>query len=99
MNLICACCGGIAPSKKQWWNRDTGCGVCANCFRSVIEHEFSTFKNAEAIDYALNGKPGLHHSLDIPEGMEFDRIELLDGKAVFCYKKLSQPAFAPSQEG
>lgn len=95
MNLICACCGGNAPSKKQWWNQDTGYGICARCFKNVIEHEFSVLHNAEAIDYALKcyGKPGLHHSLEQPDGMEFSRIELLNGKAVFCYKV---PANCPS---
>ncbi len=31
LNLICACCGNTAPALKQWWNRDTGFGVCGRC--------------------------------------------------------------------
>lgn len=30
-NLECCCCGGSAPALKQWWNRDTGYGLCGKC--------------------------------------------------------------------
>ena len=39
MNLICACCGEKAPAKKQWWNRDTGYGICPACFQRVSARE------------------------------------------------------------
>jgi hypothetical protein len=28
--LACACCGGNAYG-RQWWNQDTGYGVCRKC--------------------------------------------------------------------
>jgi hypothetical protein len=27
----CCVCGGEAGSWQQWWNRDTGYGVCTRC--------------------------------------------------------------------
>ena len=29
--LTCACCGGCAGKFVQWFNQDTGFGLCANC--------------------------------------------------------------------
>ena len=29
--LVCACCGGEAGRWKQWFNQDTGFGVCSAC--------------------------------------------------------------------
>lgn len=29
--LHCACCGGYAGEWVQWWNQDTGHGLCASC--------------------------------------------------------------------
>ena len=29
--LACACCGGDAGRFVQWWNQDTGFGICASC--------------------------------------------------------------------
>lgn len=31
--LVCCCCGDAAPALKQWWNRDTGFGLCGRCAR------------------------------------------------------------------
>lgn len=30
VHLECCCCGGYAPG-RQWHNRDTGYGLCADC--------------------------------------------------------------------
>jgi hypothetical protein len=30
-HLTCCCCGGDAPAYAQWWNRDTGYGLCGSC--------------------------------------------------------------------
>ena len=35
MTLECCCCGGPAPAKAQWWNRDTGYGMCGKCITYV----------------------------------------------------------------
>ena len=29
--LTCACCGGNAGKFQQWYNQDTGYGICARC--------------------------------------------------------------------
>lgn len=29
--LTCCCCGNDAGRWEQWWNRDTGYGLCAPC--------------------------------------------------------------------
>ena len=56
--LICACCGGLAPAYKQWWNQDTGYGVCPRCYQSAAA------KEGEAIAITTYGHPGVHHSID-----------------------------------
>jgi hypothetical protein len=30
-HLQCCCCGNSAGRWHQWWNRDTGYGICADC--------------------------------------------------------------------
>lgn len=57
INRICACCGESAPSCGQWWNRDTGYGVCPRCFVASLNREGWE----ESI--RLYGKPGIHHSI------------------------------------
>lgn len=64
MILRCACCGGNAPAKKQWWNRDTGYGVCARCFEWIAKRE-----GREQAEFSY-GKPGIHHSITEPEQTE-----------------------------
>ncbi len=58
--LTCACCGASAPG-RQWWNRDTGYGVCAKCFTWISGRE-----GAEQAEQSY-GKPGIHHSLNEKE--------------------------------
>lgn len=66
MNLICSSCLHYAPAKKQWWNQDTGYGICARCFQSVVAHETKVLGQDEGLAYAIQsyGKPGIHHSLE-----------------------------------
>lgn len=49
-NLVCCCCGDRCRG-RQWWNRDTGFGVCVRCWQ-------------QNPDERLYGKPGVHHSID-----------------------------------
>lgn len=56
--LRCAVCDEPAPARKQWWNRDTGFGVCARCFADVEKR----CGEDEAKD--LYGVRDLHHSLE-----------------------------------
>ena len=58
MKLICSSCTGEAPSKRQWFNQDTGYGICPRCFQLVLEKD----GRPAAID--SYGRPGVHHSLD-----------------------------------
>lgn len=57
MNLICACCGGDAPAKHQWWNQDTGYGICPRCWLVVVE------KEGEEQATRSYGKYGEHHNM------------------------------------
>ncbi len=67
MILICACCAGHAPARRQWWNRDTGYGVCPRCFQAAVARD----GEAEAI--RTYGKPGVHHSVNVaPSGFISD---------------------------
>lgn len=61
--LICCCCGGVAPG-RQWWNRDTGYGICPRCFKLWVEK----LGAEEAIRCC--GQPGVHHSLDVAGQVE-----------------------------
>jgi len=57
ITLECCCCGQPAPAFKQWWNRDTGYGICATCYRRITAKEGCV----EALK--RYGHPGVHHSL------------------------------------
>jgi hypothetical protein len=66
--FVCAVCGEPAPTRKQWWNRDTGFGCCPRCFQRTVER----FGMEEAVD--LYGRPGVHHSIPpdpTPEAVEW----------------------------
>lgn len=56
-NLICATCGCSAPAYKQWWNRDTGYGVCARCYIESVQ------RHGEEVSIDYFGRPGIHHSI------------------------------------
>lgn len=61
MNLICCSCGGEAPARRQWWNRDHGYGICPSCFKKW-EAKLGT---EEAIRCC--GVPGVHHTIQPPQ--------------------------------
>ena len=58
-HLHCACCGEDAPAFKQWFNQDTGYGLCSRCNGNITAKE--------GADYVRDcyGHAGVHHSLDI----------------------------------
>jgi len=35
-SLTCCCCGGLAKG-RQWWNRDTGYGLCPGCAKWIAD--------------------------------------------------------------
>lgn len=56
--LYCACCGGITKG-RQWWNQDTGYGLCPRCAIWIT--------NRHGLAYVEDayGKFGVHHSLEL----------------------------------
>jgi hypothetical protein len=54
--LTCACCGEYTKG-RQWWNRDTGYGVCPSCYQDEVK------RNGSIVAIDCYGKPGVHHSL------------------------------------
>lgn len=58
-NLKCACCGGYTRG-RQWFNQDTGYGLCVKCADWIATRE-----TQEMMD-ATYGKRG--ESYDIKEG-------------------------------
>jgi hypothetical protein len=54
--MTCATCGQPARG-KQWWNRDTGYGVCDSCVTEQLE----TCGKQYVVE--CYGKPGKHHSM------------------------------------
>lgn len=58
--FTCCCCDEEAPGYRQWWNRDTGYGICQRCFEKSVDR----FGMVESID--LYGEPGIHHSVPRP---------------------------------
>ncbi len=57
--LICNCCGK-ATLGRQWWNRDTGFGLCAECGNETIKRSSDTL---EGVEFS-SGKRGIHWDLD-----------------------------------
>lgn len=56
--LKCAECGEYTKG-RQWWNRDTGYGICAKC---VLWHKMNSKHDIE--EFALNyGQDGYHYNL------------------------------------
>ena len=53
--LTCACCGDDAGRWAQWWNQDTGFGICARCVAWIMGRE--TEASAEEITrlYGIEG--------------------------------------------
>ena len=59
--LTCCCCGQETLG-RQWWNRDTGYGLCAKCAEHIST---SRGYKDDPIDFELcYGKKGIHHSLE-----------------------------------
>jgi len=58
LKLRCACCGAPAPALKQWYNRDTGYGLCKKCANWITEKEGSEYVRD------CYGEAGVHHSIE-----------------------------------
>jgi len=55
--LICCCCGN-GTRGRQWWNRDTGYGLCTQCIDLCTGNE--TAESAKSM-YGVRGE---HYDLD-----------------------------------
>jgi hypothetical protein len=55
-NLSCCCCGQRTTG-RQWWNRDTGYGVCTPCGNATAS------KEGEAAAASYYGTRGIHWDL------------------------------------
>ena len=54
LHLRCSCCGGDAPALKQYFNRDTGYGLCEKCADRIIS------RGHEPDFERTYGKRGIH---------------------------------------
>lgn len=57
-NLECCCCGDLTRG-RQWWNRDTGYGVCPPCVAWVRGHGETDASIAD-----MYGQEGVHYDVD-----------------------------------
>ena len=57
--LKCTCCGGQAKS-RQWWNQDTGYGLCDNCieFCRSREIDFDSTYGVEGFHFGISKDQG-----------------------------------------
>lgn len=59
--LRCCCCGDSAGRYHQWWNRDSGYGICRKCVEWMLREERETpeqikdYYGIEGINYAAKG--------------------------------------------
>ncbi len=62
-NLTCCCCGA-ATRGRQWWNRDTGYGLCSKCAAWIVTHRPFGHEPINAEQMHQNyGVPGLHYNI------------------------------------
>lgn len=50
--LICCCCGSYCRG-RQWWNRDTGFGICPRC---VADEQKRNDKEGIKSSYGIEGE-------------------------------------------
>jgi hypothetical protein len=55
--LICACCGQETRG-RQWWNQDTGWGICPKCARWI-----ESIEGREHVEDCY-GKQGIHWDVE-----------------------------------
>lgn len=57
--LECCVCGGDAGRWAQWWNRDTGYGVCVECVRRLRARgtDEATIRQDYGVEGVNFGKP------------------------------------------
>lgn len=56
--MTCCCCGDYAGRWQQWWNRDTGYGICRKCIDWLVSsgratgEEILDLYGVEGVNYA-----------------------------------------------
>jgi len=55
--LDCACCGQETYA-RQWWNQDTGYGLCDRCAKMIIAKDGPEYTNQ------CYGRKGEHYLID-----------------------------------
>lgn len=67
-SLTCSCCGETTTG-RQWWNQDTGYGICKKCIDKVREsahyesHDGTPWTDKDAILEQLYGPRGTHFDI------------------------------------
>lgn len=56
--LICCCCGNETHG-RQWWNRDTGYGLCVPCVEWLKDKED---EETMRLNY---GEKGIHYAVEV----------------------------------
>ncbi len=59
--LTCCVCGAYTRG-RQWWNRDTGYGICGECVayvrgRGETEEQIRDYYGVAGVHYAVDTKP------------------------------------------
>jgi hypothetical protein len=63
--LLCSCCGA-STCGRQWFNMDTGYGICPPCWKSVAKRRpFGEEPMTHEEMVRTWGHPGVHHSLSV----------------------------------
>lgn len=61
LELTCCCCGE-RTSGRQWWNRDTGFGLCNTCAERIsLKEDAETMKSCYGIS-------GVHYNINVKIG-------------------------------
>jgi hypothetical protein len=60
IRLLTCCCCGASTRGRQWWNRDTGFGLCPRCITFVGDADVPMGTTVSA--YGIRG-----HHFDLPE--------------------------------
>lgn len=62
-HLTCCVCGAYAGRYEQWWNRDTGYGICAHCrdWLTTPDKRTGEIRCDAAEMHDLYGEAGRHY--------------------------------------
>ncbi len=60
--LRCACCGEDAGTWEQFWNQDTGWGLCGRCADWIVDPPGTRWAMTREDLVKCYGKPGVHRA-------------------------------------